>query len=112
MQHLRDIELQSSRNEEKPRRNVVGKRWKKQGIIFGSLLLFAVVCLQSQQTTHRIHRLLSINFGGGRCKWTAPTIMEQTNPLNTTTLLASYPGKLHSTSSPQEGVVAKISVHL
>ena len=35
-------------------------------------------------------RYLSKDLGGGACEWTAPELLEST--LNTTTLLAAYPG--------------------
>ena len=93
MHHLKDIEQKSSRNAEKLRRNGVGtSRLRKQGMIFVSLL-FVLVCLQKGQISQR---MLSINLGGGKCQWTAPEPMDEANPLNTTTLLASYPGELYS----------------
>ncbi len=44
-------------------------------------------------TQDKLQRFLTANLGGGKCKWQPPQQMENTtNPLNTTTLLASYPG--------------------
>lgn len=40
-----------------------------------------------------LSRFLTVNLGGGRCIWEPAKAMDNTvNPLNTTTLLASYPG--------------------
>ena len=93
MQHLEDIYTRKLlRDQKKLRTNFAGARLRKQGMIFVSLL-FVLVCLQNDQISQRV---LSINLGGGKCQWTAPEPMDEANPLNTTTLLASYPGELHS----------------
>ena len=37
-------------------------------------------------------RSLSNYMGNGECEWIAPEKIEEENPMNTTTLLVSYPG--------------------
>lgn len=69
---------------------------KKQALAFASVLVIFVY-LQSQTTLESARRALSINLGKGKCKWTPPKPMNVSSGdqsfLNTTTLLASYPGE-------------------
>jgi hypothetical protein len=76
-------------NDNKSNTRSFGKRNK--GFIAFAIMGFLVVVNLAQNSSN-LQRLLSINLGGGRCKWTAPEILEGDHPLNTTTALVSYPG--------------------
>lgn len=53
-------------------------------------LIPLVVLLNVARDQKRVSRFLSINLGGGACLWTPPEPLEK--DLNTTTMIASYPG--------------------
>jgi len=67
-------------------------KMKKRGVVaMVAVSVFILLNIAVEEET--IHRFLTVNLGGGKCKWSAPVAMSNTtNPLNTTTLLASYPG--------------------
>ena len=75
--------------------NAIKKKMNKKKGVAGvlAIALMAALALLNVVEDENVHRLLTQNLGRGRCKWSAPLKMEATpNPLNTTTLLASYPG--------------------
>lgn len=87
------------------RRMKVSKKMRKRGVFAISLCaVFVLMSITEESGSGMMHsvlktmfrlknrRVLSVNLGGGKCKWTHAEIMNTTNPLNTTTLLASYPG--------------------
>jgi hypothetical protein len=66
-----------------------------KGIIALSILaLYAILNIDELEIDliRMSRRHLSKNLGGGKCQWTPPEPLQGENPLNHTTLIASYPG--------------------
>jgi hypothetical protein len=89
------------------------RRFKNKQMIIALLLLTGCILLRLSEKTSRYDRFLSMGpirtswkprkygdslrslsqyLGNGQCEWLPPDRLSETQTMNTTTLLASYPG--------------------